>query len=265
MGADHRSIAATGVAAMRVAAIGVAAMRMAALTMTALATAASSLAVVAVILHAPPVAAQRAPTGATDPNDPARGHRAAAAPQIVKPEKAPSKTSNPTVVVVEGSGTRALWIDPTRVADFGTGGSAEQPALRPPAPGELANGNRSSKRDIAKNVKSETGMATVSETDPTAASATTAATVSPVFVDAGGRARALPGGVIVAFADGITADAANVELAALGVTPLRRIGERMWLVESAPGLAALELAGRLNTSGRFAFVQPNWWQPRTTK
>ena len=27
----------------------------------------------------------------------------------------------------------------------------------------------------------------------------------------------------------------------------------------------MDLANRLGTSGEFEFVQPNWWQPRTTK
>ena len=50
-----------------------------------------------------------------------------------------------------------------------------------------------------------------------------------------------------------------------GLTPLRQSGERMWLVESPVGIASLDLANRLGTSGEFEFVQPNWWQPRTTK
>ena len=58
---------------------------------------------------------------------------------------------------------------------------------------------------------------------------------------------------------------AHAALRAAGLVPLRRIGERMWLVESPPGLESLELANRLQDEARFDFVQPNWWQPKTTK
>ncbi|MGE3925031.1 MAG: hypothetical protein AB7G13_19030 [Lautropia sp.] len=204
-----------------------------------------------------PAAAPLAPSpprSAAESPDPARTLPADAVPQVVKPAAAPSKTANPSVIVVEGGGTRALWIDPNRIADFGAGGAAVQPALRPPAPGELTDRARAGKRDDDRSAKS------AADTGSTAAT-----TVSPVFLDAGGRARALPGGVIVGFAASVSNDAAAGEFAAAGVTPLRRIGDRMWLVESPPGLATLEIAERLNASGRFAFVQPNWWNPRPTK
>jgi hypothetical protein len=89
---------------------------------------------------------------------------------------------------------------------------------------------------------------------------------SPVFRDAGGAARALPGGVLVRLRD---ADLrrARERLAAAGLTPVRANDPegRTWLVESPPGLPALELANRLHESGEFESVEPNWWRPRALK
>jgi hypothetical protein len=84
-------------------------------------------------------------------------------------------------------------------------------------------------------------------------------------VDASGHPRALPGGVIISLREDLPDAQAQAQLQAQGLTPVRRIGARMWLVESPVGIASLELANRLQASGRYDFVQPNWWQPRTTK
>ena len=89
---------------------------------------------------------------------------------------------------------------------------------------------------------------------------------SPVYRDAGGAPRALPGGVIVRLRD---ADLrrARERLAAAGLKPIRANDPegQTWLVESAPGLPALELANRLHESGEFESAEPNWWRPRVLK
>ena len=88
---------------------------------------------------------------------------------------------------------------------------------------------------------------------------------SPVFRDEGGRLRALPGGVVVMMRDVLEEPAARALLAAHDARLTRRLGERAWLVESAAGLASLELANRLADSGAFAAAQPNWWVERALK
>lgn len=92
---------------------------------------------------------------------------------------------------------------------------------------------------------------------------------SPVFRDADSPAvkRALPGGVILT-TRGPT-DAASLErlLAGYGLSVARQLdadGIR-WLVETAPGMAGLELANRLHESGEFAAAAPNWWRERALK
>ena len=69
----------------------------------------------------------------------------------------------------------------------------------------------------------------------------------------------------MALKQALPVDQATEQLQRAGLTPLRQIGERMWLVQSPVGVASLDLANRLAASGQFEFVQPDWWQPRTTK
>jgi hypothetical protein len=92
---------------------------------------------------------------------------------------------------------------------------------------------------------------------------------SPLFFDnpsLNGTPRALPGGVLVELKTPADPDTARQQLQSDGLSPVRAIvANRIWLVASPPGLAALELANRLQQSGRYASAQPNWWQPRIPK
>lgn len=180
-----------------------------------------------------------------------------------KPQLGQSKTDNPSHVVNEGDMARPLWIDTSRVAEFPLSGGADQPAIRPAEPGELSEGNRTSKPGAGTEKAADTE--TPNPAADVFANPASTTPLSPVFLDASGRPRALPGGVIVALKQGIPQTQALEQLQTAGLTPVRQIGERMWLVESPVGFASLELANRLHATGQFEFVQPNWWQPRTTK
>lgn len=130
----------------------------------------------------------------------------------------------------DGERRRPLWIDPGYVADF--------------------TESRAGKDRIVESaqVRKDT------------------AGVSPLFRDApGGSPRALPGGVIVQLRDPVDEAGARRLLESLGLTPLRAIGAHSWLVASAPGLPALELANALHGVPALAGAQPNWWQPRALK
>jgi len=145
----------------------------------------------------------------------------------------------PTVAPVtswhDGRQTRGLWLDPTREAEFATrGGGTVQPKQAPQAATQPSQAQR-----------------------------------SPLFFDnpaLNGTPRALPGGVLVELKVPTETNAARLQLESDGLTPVRAIvGDRIWLVASPPGLAALELANRLQQGGRYASAQPNWWQPRVPK
>jgi len=95
-------------------------------------------------------------------------------------------------------------------------------------------------------------------------------TDTPVYrdqADAGGRVRALPGGVLLGLRPGTSATARDALLARHGLRLVRPIGDRgdLLLVASPPGDASLDLANRLHESGDFASASPNWWQPRQLK
>ncbi|RYE74722.1 MAG: hypothetical protein EOO80_16670 [Oxalobacteraceae bacterium] len=79
--------------------------------------------------------------------------------------------------------------------------------------------------------------------------------------------RALPGNVIVRLDP--TWNAAQVDdwLAGNGLTGLRHlpIGGNVLVVASPPGLAALELANRLQLSGKVVSAQPDWWEQRSPR
>jgi hypothetical protein len=197
-----------------------------------------------------------APAFAAD--QPLRQHEGSGVDATVlsKPEVGQSKTANPSHVVNEGGSERSLWIDLGRVAEFSRPGT-DQPAIRAAQPGEISEGSRIGKPDF----KSAPTAATTS----TAAADPGAPQVSPIFLDASGRPRALPGGVIVAFKQPLPEAQAREQLQSGGLKALRQIGERMWLVESPVGIDSLNLANRLHAEGHFDFVQPNWWHPRTTK
>jgi hypothetical protein len=89
--------------------------------------------------------------------------------------------------------------------------------------------------------------------------------VSPVLRDESGRARALPGGVLVVLKAPLDDAGARALIAQAGATPTRRVSDTVWLVEAPAGLASLELANRLHQRGLFASAQPDWWVQRTLK
>ncbi len=135
----------------------------------------------------------------------------------------------------DGEQRRPLWSDSSVVADFSERSTEKARVLKPPA---LAKGD--------------------------------AALQSPVFRDGRGETsprRALPGGVIVRFDPALSADQRAALIARHRLQVVRELGDGggAWLVRSAPGLPALELANRLYESGDFLAASPNWWRPRALK
>lgn len=165
---------------------------------------------------------------------------AAAPPTDVPPAELPllskppavAKRPAPTHAWTDGATVRALTLDPRLRADFSSGMGVRRAVLR----------------EAAGPLKDVSG-----------------ALQSPVLRDESGRARALPGGVVVTF-DGAPGEAAaRALLARHGAAAARPLSPAAWLVESPAGLASLELANRLAASGAFASAQPNWWVERTLK
>lgn len=166
---------------------------------------------------------------------------------LVKDAGTGGRQAAPSHMVSEGDAMRPLWVDSTRVADFGRPDSG-RPVLRPPHPGVPGDKPRIGKQDAGTGAP-----------DPGAGS------VSPVFLDASGQPMALAGGVIVTFSQELPEQQGREQLEAAGLTPVRQIGARMWMVESPVGIESLELAEHLHAQGIYESVQANWWQPRATK
>ena len=82
-----------------------------------------------------------------------------------------------------------------------------------------------------------------------------------------GRLMALPGGVLVKLDPSWSDDQARAWAAGKGLSVAQRLNTtgNWYLLASAPGNAALELANQLHASGEVLSASPNWWkqtQPR---
>lgn len=154
-------------------------------------------------------------------------------PAVSKPARgaAEKSASAPTLSWHDGERRRMLTVDTSVEADFSPRVDGGRAVLRP------------------------AGSA------PKSASAL----VSPVLRDESGRARALPGGVLVVLAAPLGEAEGRALIERAGAAPVRRLSDRLWVVEGPVGLGSLELAGRLAATGAFASAQPNWWVERTLK
>ena len=88
---------------------------------------------------------------------------------------------------------------------------------------------------------------------------------SPVYREGGslaGRAMALPGGVVVKLNPNWSDPQARAWAAAKGLTVEQRLNilGNWYVLQTAPGQAALELANALHQSGEVLSATPNWWK-----
>lgn len=185
--------------------------------------------------------------------DPAPAAGDVPGPQSTGSGSGATMKSSPSRVVTEGGVERPLWLDTGRVIEFNKPGTS-RPVIRPAEAGEPGVLPTAVAPGSAPASKSDAGGTGKDSTE-----------VSPVFLDATGQPRGLPGGVIVSLRQELPEAQARARLQDAGLTPLRQLGARMWLVDSPVGVASLDLADRLQADDRFEFAQPNWWRPRATK
>lgn len=93
---------------------------------------------------------------------------------------------------------------------------------------------------------------------------------SPVLHDAPGptaRMRALPGNIIVYFNPAWDRQAISQWVTAHGLRVVRRlaIGPRAYVLDTGPGLEALDLANTLYETGDVVAAFPDWWQEAVTR
>jgi hypothetical protein len=155
------------------------------------------------------------------------------------------KVNSDAYVWYDGGKPRQVQVDRSLVAEFGGRDDAgAEPVAR-------ANGVRIWRQQ-----------------DQAATRAVAEGKSSPVFRDSeGGVMRALPGNVIVRLDPSWSDEQVAAWLTQNGLTELRRlpIGRNVLVLSAPPGLAALELANRLQQSGKVVSAQPEWWEQRSTR
>jgi hypothetical protein len=84
---------------------------------------------------------------------------------------------------------------------------------------------------------------------------------SPVFGEKQGQMRALPGGVIVRLAPALRGEKADEWFRArhLAAKPLSSL-PGTYVVDTPPGLAAVDLSKQLGTAPDVLHAEPNWWE-----
>jgi hypothetical protein len=130
------------------------------------------------------------------------------------------------------------------------------------------NGVRHTVRiDPDRQVDLATGRGTAPKIVPTGRNAKAVADTTALFIDISTQSeQALPGGVLVTAKASTSAEQMLAMLRAQGVSQASAVvGTQVWIVPSAPGLPALQLANRLHESGAFLAVEPNWWRKRRAK
>lgn len=95
--------------------------------------------------------------------------------------------------------------------------------------------------------------------------AANAVTLSPVF-QGGGVLRALAGGVVVGFKNGVTESQAKAWASSKGYAIKEKLSfGNYYLVDTPIGLTSLELANQWQASGEVVSATPNWWRQVQSK
>jgi len=185
-------------------------------------------------------------------------------------QDAPAKGKNASAALsspyawYDADGEHTAWLNPALIAEFSTRPASESAVARthPAALTELAS------RGVARIWRldgegAERVLQAARAVDP-------AGKFSPVFSDGAtddSRKRALPGGVIVTFQSTWTEPQVRAWAAAQGLSVANKlaIGPSVYVLNTAPGFAALETANRIHRSGEVVSAEPNWWVEVSTR
>lgn len=90
--------------------------------------------------------------------------------------------------------------------------------------------------------------------------------ISPVFGNTVGTRRALPGGIIVTFADDWDSQRIQKWVAAKGLSVESKLDfGNIYVLTTDAGLSSLSLANQIHESGEVVNAQPNWWKELTMR
>lgn len=156
----------------------------------------------------------------------------------------------------DGDKQRTVYLDQTMIADFNPQSDATTKAASDTGltAGKTIGGTRLWKLSSGST---KTALNTVKSQVQTGK-------YSPVFRDtqASGQARALPGNVIVQFADDW--DEAKIKQwvsdQGQSIDSKATFGTNFYILTTPPGMASLEIANTLFETGDVLLASPNWWK-----
>ena len=165
----------------------------------------------------------------------------------------------------DGNRAQQVWLNPNLLAEFNPSARGES-AVKSVSPGAAPLTTKRARTRVRLWQLNNNGNATVRSltvTYPRGA-------YSPVFHDsssASGRMRALPGNVIVYLNPLWDAATVNNWIAAHKLEVVRKleIGVNVYVIKTAPGLDALDIANSLYLSGEVVSASPNWWEEMATR
>lgn len=165
----------------------------------------------------------------------------------------------------DGSTAHQVWLNPNLVAEFNPstkGGEAVKSVS--PAATQLTT-----KRSMGAVRIWKLGSGGGSVAARSFSAVHPSGAYSPVFHDdaGGGRMRALPGNVIVYLNPNWDSAAIYDWLAKRKLQTLKKlnIGKNVFVIQSGPGLEALNLANELQLSGEVVSAKPDWWKEVSTR
>lgn len=178
----------------------------------------------------------------------------------------PDKTKNASLtrayVWYDGDKERTAYLNPNLVADFDAKGT-EKSAVKRTYPEAKEIPVKGGARIWQVDRGAEIALPRLRAAQPSAK-------YSPVLHDspsAGGRMRALPGNVIV-YLNPDWGQAKVAQWAAkYGLSVLREldVGKNVYVIQTAPGLEALQTANALYKSGEVVAAFPDWWLEVATR
>ncbi len=138
-----------------------------------------------------------------------------------------------------------------------------------PGAGSTMKANMASAAAVGKQTSAtvklwDISAASDSKQSLSALSGTMKGSLSPVFTNSksgGGQRRALPGGILVTFNSDWNDKKVKQWVTAKGLTIKQKMNfGNIYLLDSAPGMASLNMANSIYESGEVEGASPNWWQ-----
>lgn len=163
-----------------------------------------------------------------------------------------------------GDREETVWLNPGLLAEFNSGESSRS-AVKAKYPEAIKAVRKGAIQiwELGGDVNSETATRQLKIAAP-------GGSFSPVFHDSGtpaGRMRALPGGVIVYLNPEWEPGAVDDWVERMGLEIVQRlaIGKNILVVNTGPGIEALETANRLHGTEGVVSASPNWWIEMATR